>query len=70
MPMNMRKRIERGLYLVLNRYCLASCLHFVYHSCKAETLVYCRILALYKSKRDEEEKARGRIRNQLQEDKV
>ncbi|KQJ99086.1 UBX domain-containing protein 1 [Brachypodium distachyon] len=28
-----------------------------------------KILALYKSKRDEEERARGKIRNQLQEDK-
>lgn len=50
---------------------LVSYSHFVYHAfTPSNTLVLLRILALYKQKRDEEGRARGRMRNQLQEDQV
>jgi hypothetical protein len=61
-----RKRFVLCLYILFGEL-LAFCLLFL-QGCHPPT--FCRILALYKSKRNEEEIARGRTQNQVQEDKV
>lgn len=61
---------ESGLASLICLHSLTSCILVPIHLASKESVSFCRLLALRKAEKEEERRAREKIKQKLEEDKV